>query len=175
MPILIAYATSHGSTREIADRIASRLHADGFAVDCRSVDHVFSVENYSAVILGSSVNGTKWLVDAQKFLDVEAMGLQMKPTWTFSVGMSRAIKGSKWVRDRAVRRESQDIGDTISRKLPKVRDHHLFAGKDDGSDMSGPMKFVSSCVGKRFGDYRDWNEIDEWADVIAKELKLEGL
>ncbi|OCT48847.1 flavodoxin-like protein [Cladophialophora carrionii] len=174
MPILVTYATLHGSTREIADRIASRLHANGFAVDCRPVDHVFSVENYSAVILGSAVHGSKWLLDAQKFLDVEAMGLQMRPTWTFSVGMAPAVKGSKWVRDRAVRRESQDIRDTISRKLPKVRDHHLFAGKDDGSEMSGPVKCLWSCMGGRFGDYRDWNEIDEWADVIAKELKLEG-
>jgi len=175
MPILVTYDTSHGSTREIADRIASRLHADGFAVDCRSVDHVFSVENYSAVILGSAVHGTKWILDAQKFLDVEAMGLQMKPTWTFSVGMARTIKSSKWVRDRAVRRESQDIEEAVSRKLPKVRDHHLFAGKDDGSEMSGPAKFLWSCVGGRLGDYRDWNEIDEWADVIAKEMKSEGI
>jgi len=175
MPVLVTYATSNGSTREIADRIASRLHASGFAVDCRSVDHVFSVENYSAVILGSAVYGTKWHLDAQKFLDVEAMGLQIKPTWTFSVGMSPAIKGSKWVRDRAVRRESQDTVDSISRKVPKVRDHHLFAGKDDGSEMSKPVKFLWSCIGGRFGDYRDWDEIDRWADVIAKELKLEGV
>ncbi|EXJ56697.1 hypothetical protein A1O7_07041 [Cladophialophora yegresii CBS 114405] len=175
MPILIAYATSHGSTREIADRIASRLHANGLAVDCRPVDHVFSVENYSAVILGSAVHGSRWLLDAQKFLDVEAMGLQMKPTWAFSVGMAPTVRGSKWVRDRAVRRESQDIKETISRKVPKVRDHHLFAGKADGLAMSGPMRCLWSCMGGRFGDYRDWNEIDEWADVIAKELKLEGI
>lgn len=175
MPILVTYATSHGSTREIADRIASRLHANGFAVDCRSVDHVFSVENYSAVILGSPVRGTKWLLDAQKFLDVEAMGLQIKPTWTFSVGMAPAIKGSKWVKERAVRRESQDTVDSIARKLPKVRDHHLFAGKDDGSDMSGPAKCLWSAVGGRFGDYRDWNDIDRWADGIAKELKSDGV
>ena len=117
MPILIAYATSHGSTREIADRIASRLHASGYGVDCRSVDHVFSVENYSAVILGSAVNGTKWLLDAQKFLDVEAMCLQTKPTWTFSVGMALAVKGPKWVRERAVRRESLDIENTIAAEV----------------------------------------------------------
>ena len=173
MPILITYATSHGSTGEIADRIASRLHADGFAVDCRPVDHVFSVETYTAVIIGSAIQNKKWLLDAQKFLDVEAMGLQMKPTWTFSVGMAPAATG--WVKDRAVRRELQQIEEMIMQKLPKVKDHHLFAGKDDGKEMSGPLRCLWSCVGGRFGDYRNWNEIDEWADVIAKELKLEGL
>jgi len=173
MPILVTYATIHGSTRDIADHIAARLHADGFAVDCRPVDHVFSVENYTAVILGSAVHNAKWLVDAQKFLDVEAMGLQMKPTWTFSVGMAPAAKG--WVKDRAVRRESVSIEDMVIRKLPKVKDHRLFAGKDDGKEMAGPLRCLWSCVGGRFGDYRNWNEIDDFADVIAKELKLEGI
>ncbi|OQU93541.1 Flavodoxin domain-containing protein [Cladophialophora immunda] len=174
MPILITYATCHGSTREVAERIASRLHADGFAVDCRSVDHVYSVENYSAVILGSAVHGQKWLLDAQKFLDIEAMGLQMKPTWTFSVGMAPAV-GSKWIRDRAVRRESRQIEEIVLRKLPKVRDHRLFAGQDDGSETPAPVRCLWSCIGGRWGDYRDWAQIDEWADIIAKELKLEGI
>ncbi len=175
MPILITYATSNGSTREIADRIASRLHADGFAVECRPVDHVFSVDPYSAVILGSAIHASHWLLDAQKFLDVEAMGLQMKPTWTFSVGMAPAVRGSRWVRERAVRRESQEIEGVILRKVPKVREHRLFAGKGDGGELSGVVRCLWSCVGGRFGDYRDWNEIDGWADVIAKELKLEGI
>ncbi|EXJ74075.1 uncharacterized protein A1O5_02369 [Cladophialophora psammophila CBS 110553] len=175
MPVLITYATCRGSTREVAERIASRLHADGFAVDCRSVDHVYSVENYSAVILGSAVHGQKWLLDAQKFLDIEAMGLQMKPTWTFSVGMAPAVTGSKWIRDRAVRHESRHIEEIIMRKLPTVRDHHLFAGKDDGLDTPAPIRCLWSCVGGRWGDYRNWDEIDDWADVIAKELKSEGV
>lgn len=173
MPVLITYATCRGSTREVADRIASRLHANGFAVDCRPVDHVFSVESYSAVVLGSAVHDQDWLLDARKFLDVEAMGLQKMPTWTFSVGMAPAV-GSKWVRDRAVRRESQTIEGFILRKLPKVKDHHLFAGKDDGSETAAPLRRLWSCLGGRYGDFRDWNEIDAWADVIAKELKLEG-
>lgn len=172
MPILIAYATSRGSTREVADRIASRLHADGFAVDCRPVDHVFSIDSYSAVILGSAVHGQTWLLDALKFLDIESMGLQMKPTWAFSVGMAPAVN-SRWVRQQAIRRESHYVEQTIREKVPKVRDHHLFAGKDDGSETPAPCRCLWNCLGGRFGDYRDWNEIDAWADVIAKDLKVE--
>lgn len=67
MPVLITYASSRGSTKEVAERIASRLHADGIAVDCRPVDRVYSVENYSAVIMGSAVHAAKWLLDAQRF------------------------------------------------------------------------------------------------------------
>ncbi|KIY02767.1 uncharacterized protein Z520_01232 [Fonsecaea multimorphosa CBS 102226] len=175
MPILITYATSYGSTGEIADRIASRLHVHGFAVHCRPVDHVFSVENYSAIILGSAMRGTKWLFDAQKFLDVEAMGLQMKPTWTFSVGMTPAVKGPKWATNKAVSRESLLMERTISRKMPKVRGHRLFIGKDAASRIPGPIRSLSTCVGGRSRDHRDWDEVDAWADAIATELKLEGI
>lgn len=75
MPVLITYATLHGSTREVAERIASRLYADGFAVECRPLDHVPCVEKYDAVIIGGAVHSHKWLLDAQKSIDTEAFGL----------------------------------------------------------------------------------------------------
>jgi len=174
MPILVAYATSRGSTREVAERIADRLHLDGFAVDCRPVDHVFRVENYSAVILGSAVQAKRWLLDALKFLDVEAMDLARKPFWAFSVAMAPA-GAPGWVRDRTVKKELKNIEDVVIRKVPKVRDHRLFAGKDDGSTMATPIRGLYRCFGGRFGDLRDWDDIDKWADTIAKELRAEGL
>jgi len=174
MPILITYATSRGSTREVAERIASRLHNDGFAVDCRPVDHVFSVENYQAVILGSAVHSQRWLLDALKFLDVEAMALRMQPLWTFSVTMAPAGLPS-WMRERTLKKELKNIEDVVRMKVPNVRAHHLFAGKDDGSTVSTPVRGLYRCFGGRFGDMRDWNEIDAWADAIAKELTADGL
>jgi len=173
MPVLITYASSHGSTREVAERIASRLHTDGFAVDCRPVEHVFSVDNYSAVILGSAVHEQRWLVDAEKFLDVEVMGLQKKPTWAFSVGMAPAGSPS-WIREKATNKVLKNIEEAITKRVPKVRGHRLFAGKDDGSSVSMPIRGLYRCLGGRFGDMRDWNEIDVWADTIAKELHMES-
>lgn len=172
MPILITYATSRGSTREVAERIAVRLHAAGFGVDCRSVDHVYSVDNYSAVILGSAVHSHKWHVDGQKFLDVEAMGLQKQPVWTFSVSMAPA-RSPKWLRRRLVNKENRSIEKTIINKVPKVRDHRLFAGKQDPSSTSLPIRMLYSCIGGKLGDHRNWDEIDAWADTIAKQLAIE--
>jgi len=174
MPVLVTYATSHGSTREVAERIADRLHHAGIAVDCRSVDHVFSVENYSAVILGSAVHSKRWLLDALKFVDIEAAGLQMRPFWAFSVAMAPAGAPS-WMRERTVKKERKNIEDVIIRKVPRIREHRLFAGKDDGTNVSTPVRGLYRCFGGRFGDMRDWDDIASWADTIAKELKLEGL
>lgn len=174
MPVLITYATSRGSTREVAERIASRLHSFGFAVDCRPVDHVFSVENYQAVILGSAVHSQKWLLDALKFVDVEAMGLRVQPVWAFSVAMAPAGLPS-WMRERTVKKELKNIEEVVRGKVPNLRDHRLFAGKDDGSTVSTPVRGLYRCFGGRFGDMRDWDEIDAWADTIAKALAAEGL
>ncbi|KAK5041743.1 hypothetical protein LTR13_002410 [Exophiala sideris] len=172
MPILITYATSRGSTKEVAERIASRLHTLGFAVDCRPVDHVFSVENYSAVIIGSPIYHQRWLLDAQKFVDVEAVGLRMKPVWAFSLGM---VGKPGWRRERTIKKEKSNIEDVLVQKVPKVRDHRLFAGKDDGSSVSTPLRGLYRCLGGSFGDMRDWTAIDSWTNIIAKELHAEGI
>lgn len=172
MPILVTYATSRGSTREVAERIAARLHAAGFGVDCRPVDRVYSVDNYSAVILGSAVHSHKWLLDGLKFLDVEAMGLQKRPVWTFSVSMALA-RSPMWMRRRLANKENRSIETTITHKVPKVRDHHLFAGKHEKSSTSFPIRMLYSCIGGKLGDHRNWAEIDAWADTIAKQLAIE--
>ncbi|KEF59319.1 uncharacterized protein A1O9_04163, partial [Exophiala aquamarina CBS 119918] len=169
MPILITYATSRGSTREVAERIASRLHDAGFGVDCRPVDRVYSVDSYSAVILGSAVHSHRWLLDALKFLDIEAMGLQKRPVWTFSVSMA-PVRSPSWMRRRLVDKEAKSIEATIIHKVPKVRDHRLFAGKHELSSTPLPMRLLYSCIGGRLGDHRNWNEIDAWSNAIAKQL-----
>lgn len=32
--------------------------------------------------------------------------------------------------------------------------------------------FMSCCVGVTYGDYRDWEAVDAWADRIVKEFKV---
>ncbi|EXJ88277.1 hypothetical protein A1O1_05207 [Capronia coronata CBS 617.96] len=172
MPVLVTYATCRGSTREVAERIATRLYEDGFAVDCRPVDHVFSVENYTAVILGSAVHSHRWLLDALKFLDVEAMELQLVPFWAFSLAMSPHGLPNRIGRKMA-KKERRRIEDNLLRKVPKIREHRMFAGKHDGSSVPGPFRSLYRCLGGRFGDMRDWTEIDAWADQIAKQLHIE--
>ncbi|KAL2436703.1 hypothetical protein ABEF95_013337 [Exophiala dermatitidis] len=169
MPVLVTYATSRGSTREVADRIASRLYQHGFAVDCRPVDHVFSVENYSAVILGSAVVRQRWLLDALVFVDVESMGLQHEPFWAFSLSMA-PVAVPKWIATRITQRQRKTVEARLMSKVPKMKEHRLFPGRNDGSSVPRPLRSLYRCLGGRFGDMRDWGEIDAWADNIAKQL-----
>ena len=54
-PVLVAYASRHHGTEEMAAEIAGALRTAGFAVDLRAASDVLTVEPYGAVIVGSAV------------------------------------------------------------------------------------------------------------------------
>lgn len=49
-------------------------------------------------------------------------------------------------------------------------DHHLFTGvvRPEHVPLFGRLLF--RLAGGRFGDFRNWAEIDKWAEDIAKDL-----
>ena len=53
--ILVAYASKHGSTREIAQAIGDVLRDAGFAVKVAAVSTVSDLSPYDAVVLGSAL------------------------------------------------------------------------------------------------------------------------
>ena len=57
MVVLVAYATDHGSTRGVADRIAGRLQLRGVSAEACAVADVLKVSGYEAVVLGSAIHG----------------------------------------------------------------------------------------------------------------------
>ena len=67
MTVLVAYASALGSTREIAQDVASRMAAALGDVECRSVEEVKSVSDYEAVVAGSAIHNQAWLPPALLF------------------------------------------------------------------------------------------------------------
>ncbi|HEX5417857.1 MAG TPA: flavodoxin domain-containing protein [Chloroflexota bacterium] len=55
MKILVAVASRHGSTREIADVVAQELRASGHVAVPRDARDVESVDEYDAAVVGSAV------------------------------------------------------------------------------------------------------------------------
>jgi menaquinone-dependent protoporphyrinogen oxidase len=51
-----------------------------------------------------------------------------------------------------------------------AREHKLFAGKLDSGRLSLPERLPVRMARGREGDWRDWDEVDEWAGTIAREL-----
>jgi menaquinone-dependent protoporphyrinogen oxidase len=161
--VLVAYASRHGATREIAEAIADALSARDVAVDVRDVAGVDGLEPYHAVVLGSAVYFGKWLEPARNFVEAHADELAARPTWLFSSGPvgDPPFPGE----DDAVRAEALVAA-------TNARGHRLLGGKLDPSALGLAERMLARVAHGR-GDYRDWNEIDTWAADIAAALQAE--
>lgn len=172
MVVLVAYATSRGSTRGIAQRIAEQLHRHGLAADALPMNEVRELEAYAAAVLGSAVHGQRWLPDAARFVTENAATLQRRPVWLFSVSTvgddESMYPATVTKRFRAMRGETAELrafGEAVH-----PRGHRNFAGAVEPGDWSAVGRaFFRACRG-RYGDARNWPAIDAWADGIAADL-----
>ena len=64
MQVLVGYASAHGSTRQIAERVGSRLSKAGVAVLVAPVAELEDIGHYDAVVLGSAIHNGAWLPGA---------------------------------------------------------------------------------------------------------------
>jgi len=161
MTVLVAAASRHGSTRDIAGAIARTLAAAGVDAELRDVEEVADVSCYEAVVLGSGVYVGRWLEPARRFVDLYAEELAARPTWLFSSGP--VGDPPKPADDKAVQ-----VAELLA--ATGAREHRLFAGRLDRAALGLGERAVVRVVGAAEGDYRDWGEIDAWARAIASEL-----
>lgn len=166
MKVLVTYASCHGSTEEIAEQIANRLRAAGDTVTCRPVAEVESVREFQAVVLGSAIDDQAWLPEATGFLERIGPGLAGMPVWLFSVGMPGALPGR--LQGWAMQEEGQ-VATKLS-GLVEARGHHLFSGVVRRQHLTAGGRARFRLMGGRYGDFRNWAEIDEWADAVADDI-----
>ena len=84
--VLVAYATKHGSTAGIAQKIGEVLVNAGLDTDVLPVKEVKKLSDYRAVIIGSAVYMGKWRRNATRFLKRNTSALADKDVWVFSSG-----------------------------------------------------------------------------------------
>jgi len=170
MKVLVAYATKYGSTEGIAKRIAAKLAEQGLLVDARRVETVNDVRGYDAFVVGSAVYIGAWLKDAVRFVERNHPVLSTRPLWIFSsgpIGVGTTDTQGRDVRTSAVRKEVVDLTESLA-----ARDHHVFFGALDRSKLRIGDRLITAMPvfpGSE-GDFRDWNEIDDWSEAIAEEL-----
>jgi len=169
MDVLVGYATSHGSTREIAERLAAGLSKAGLHAEARAMETVDDADAYRAFVLGSAVHGQTWLDEAKDFVRDNLDVLGPRPVWIFSVGMPSALRGP-W--KRLALKEIPLIVESLPGDL-SLRDHQLFSGVVSREQLPLTGRILFHLVGGRFGDYRDWDAIEGWASGIADELARE--
>lgn len=121
MRVLVAFASKHGSTGEIAQPIAGTLRSSGFEVDCAEAGGVKSLEGYDAIVLGSAVYMRRWRSRAKRFLRRHGDRLAQLPFWVFSSGPvgSRRVRSTLPEGSRRAVERVEELG---------AREHVAFGG-----------------------------------------------
>ena len=117
MLILVAFASKHGSTQEISERITTRLRQMGKDVAIQSVQSVEDVRQYEAFVIGSAVYFGSWMKEATDFTRRNRDALAARPVWLFSSGPT----------GEASLPEPKEISELKTAVRP--REHREFAGR----------------------------------------------
>ena len=161
--VLVAYATKHGSTREVAEEIGRVLRQRGLDTDVAEARLVRDLAPYGAVVLGSALYAAHWQRDANRFVARHLAALQARPVWLFSTGpLDRSADAGLLPAPPSVAITTDPIG---------ARAHRVFGGRlladTPGLD---PQVLATHPV----GDFRDWAAIRAWALGIAAALAAPG-
>ena len=178
MSVLVAYATRHGSTRGIAERIAARLREDGLDAEARPAAEVRDASRYDAFVIGGAAYMFSWLKDATTFVDRNRALLAERPTWLFTsgpLGTDTVDKDGRDVLEATVPKEFARLRAAVHPRGERV----FFGAWDAAARPIGVaerlLSFMPAKVDLPSGDFRDWPAIDAWADAIAAELVPVGV
>lgn len=174
MDVLVAYATRHGATAGIAERIAGTLRGEGVHAVARPVEEVSQLEDYDAVVLGGAAYMFHWLKDATSFAKRHHAALRQRPVWLFSsgpLGTDQVDEEGQDVREAARPKEFAELT-----ALLQPRGEAVFFGAYDpeqkpiglGERVTRMMPAARDALPA--GDFRDWERIDSWARQIAQQL-----
>jgi menaquinone-dependent protoporphyrinogen oxidase len=169
MKVLVAYASKYGSTKGIAEFIGEKLVADGVPAEVRPVDSAGDLAGYDAFVVGSAVYQFHWLKEAREFVKKNRGVLSSHPVWLFSSGPTGPRPTDKKGRDLREVSAPKETGELRGSLSP--RDHRVFFGAFYADRLTGTSRLFARMVPKEDqGDFRNWNEIKEWSDLIAAEL-----
>ncbi len=166
MSVLIAYATKHSSTEEIAERIGAAMRRAGCTVEVRPASEVDDLSGCDAVVLGSAVYAKRWRPEARRFARRHGRALRELPVWLFSSGPFGAPEEHPTApMPPFAERLAAQIG---------ARENVMFGGRvpaDPGNFVERAM-LRNTPTERR--DARDWPAIEAWARGVAEQLLAEG-
>jgi menaquinone-dependent protoporphyrinogen oxidase len=177
MKVLVAYASRHGATRGIAERIAHTLEQRGLEVSLQPADRVDDVADYDGFVIGSAAYMTHWLKETRELVRRHGAVLASHPVWLFSSGPIGTETVDAKGRDVLVASEPTEFAEFAGAIHP--RDERVFFGAyDPDAEPTGLMERLGSVFTRMpavrealpAGDFRDWPQIESWADGIAREL-----
>ena len=184
--VQVVYASRHGGTAGIADRIADELRSAG--ADAVVVDAADRPDpaGFDAYVIGSGVYLGSWLKDGIEYLERSQAMLAERPVWLFSSGPLPLSSKSADEKDPLTSALGPEEGpgsggrrriDLLAGAI-RPRDHRVFFGAFDPEDPPKTMgeRLIRLVPGSKkilpAGDWREWDAIEAWAREIGQELTV---
>jgi menaquinone-dependent protoporphyrinogen oxidase len=161
--VLIAYATKHGSTHEVAETVAAHLAQAGVEAHTVPADRVRSLDEFEAVVLGAPIYLGRWHHDARAFLRRFRSELATRPLAVFALG---PISDSSEQWDGARQQLYRALAHAPGVEPVTVG---LFGGAIVPETLHFPFSHVPA------GDLRDWDSIRAWTERLPDALGLRVL
>ena len=162
--LVVAAASRHGGTCEIADRLAWVLENDlplGWRVIRPDLSDLSALDEADAVVLGSAIYYGHWMRAAAHAL-AYLKDAPLFDLWLFSTGPVSEIETEN----------AQVISADSMVQSGQAIEHKVFGGRLDTSRLTWVERTVVKAVHAIPGDHRDWHEVDEWAHHIARQLTV---
>jgi menaquinone-dependent protoporphyrinogen oxidase len=160
MKILVAFASKHGSTRQVADAIAAELERTGHEIVVRPARAERDPGAYDAVVLGAPLYMGRWHKDARSFVRGHRKALERVPVAIFALGPI-GDEPKQW-------QGAEDQLDEALGSLPDVGPVtvRMFGGAIKPDELHFPFSHMPAV------DVRDWTEIRAWAAALPERLGL---
>lgn len=149
--VLVVYATKHGSTREVADVIATTLRERGCDVDLHpAIAMRESLAGADLVVLGAPLYSGRWHHDAHRFLKRHRAELVSIPVAAYGMGP---------------RNDTDDAWQAARQQLDHALTKHGWLTPAAVAVFGGVDPPKRHLVLRR--DLRDWDAIRDWAGTLA--------
>jgi menaquinone-dependent protoporphyrinogen oxidase len=158
---LVTYASKHGSTREVAERVAEVMRGAGVDVDVMPAAGVGLLRGYETVVLGGALYAGRLHKDARRFLARHRDALSVRRVAVFALGPQKLEEsaGSRSQLDRALA------------KVPEIEPIAvaIFGGVIDPGELRFPFNRMPAS------DARDWAAIEAWAAALTPARARSGV
>jgi menaquinone-dependent protoporphyrinogen oxidase len=151
--ILVAYASRHGSTREVAEAVAETLRSHGLSVSVMPAAQVAHLRGYAGVVLGGALYTGRLHKDARRFLARHRDALEGRTFAVFALG-PRTLEPDDVAGSRA------QLMRALASAPPPVS-VAVFGGVVKPEELRFPFNRMPAS------DARDPDAITAWADEIA--------
>ena len=164
--VLVTYASTHGSTQEVAEVVATVLRDHGLAADIQPARTVRTLAGYSAVVLGAPLYMFHLHKDAQHFLTRYRDALGGLSVAIFAGGPFGAGDEKEWSEVR--RQLDQELANLAWLKPVAVE---VIGGRFDPTRLHFPWNLIPALKHMPANDLRDWIAIRAWAERVAGSIQ----